>query len=138
MQNIKQPFLIEFPTNGGLELGYLSIAEEVKLFPFSVKRVFWAYYTPDSVVRGRHAHFETEMVLIAVAGTIIVTTEMHGEEPRVFKLDKPNKGIYLPKLCWHTMQYSHNAVQVVLASTIYSESDYIRSYEQFKQLSANP
>jgi hypothetical protein len=137
MQNINQPFIIKFPTNGSLELGYLTIAEELNLVPFSVKRVFWAYYTPDSVVRGRHAHFETEMVLIAVAGTIIITTEMLGEEPQVFRLDKPYMAIYLPKLCWHTMQYSHNAVQLVLASTVYTEKDYIRSYEQFKQLTPN-
>ncbi|MFN9710142.1 MAG: sugar 3,4-ketoisomerase [Bacteroidota bacterium] len=137
MQNINQPFIIEFPANGSLELGYLTIAEELKFVPFLIKRVFWAYYTPDSIVRGRHAHYETEMVLVAVAGTIIVTTEMPGHEPQVFRLDKPDKGIYLPKLCWHTMQYSHNSVQLVLASTIYTEKDYIRSYEQFKQLTPN-
>lgn len=132
-----QPFIIEFPANGSLELGYLTIAEELKFVPFLIKRVFWAYYTPDSIVRGRHAHYETEMVLVAVAGTIIVTTEMPGQEPQVFRLDKPDKGIYLPKLCWHTMQYSHNSVQLVLASTVYTEKDYIRSYEQFKQLPPN-
>jgi hypothetical protein len=124
------PHKIVFPTNGETSIGYLAICE--KHVPFEIKRVFWAYYTPDSVVRGRHAHYETEMVLIAAAGRIVVTTEMPGQSPEVFILDKPNEGIFLPKMCWHTMQYSHNAVQLVLASTTYVESDYIRSYEEFK------
>lgn len=126
-----KPYLIEFPSKGSLEIGYISIIQQHDQVPFEIKRTFWAYYTPDSVVRGRHAHHETEMVLIAVAGRIILTTEMPGEKPEVFILEKPTQGVYMPRLCWHTMQYSHNAVQMVLVSTIYNEQDYIRDYEEF-------
>lgn len=129
-----KPHIIKFLSKGVLETGYLSIAENQKQVPFEIKRVFWAYYTPDSVVRGRHAHYETEMVLIAGAGRIVVTTEMPGEKIEVFILEKPDQGIYLPKLCWHTMQYSHNAVQLVLASSFFNEADYIRDYEEFKRM----
>lgn len=132
MNNLK-PYLVEFPSNGSLGTGYLSIAESLKIIPFEIKRVFWAYYTPDSVIRGRHAHYETEMILIASAGRIVVTTEMPGNKTDLFVLEKPNHGVYLPKLCWHTMQYSHNAVQLVLASTIYDATDYIRDYSMFKE-----
>lgn len=131
----QKPYIIDFPSNGGLEVGYLAIGENFKAVPFEIKRVFWAYYTPDSILRGRHAHHDTEMILIAAGGRIIVTTEMPGLHPQVFILEKPNQGLYLPKHCWHTMQYSHNAVQLVIASTLYKESDYIRDYEQFKSLS---
>ena len=126
-----KPYLIEFPSRGSLEIGYISIVQGQDEIPFEIKRTFWAYYTPDSVVRGRHAHHNTEMVLIAVAGRIILTTEMPGEKPQVFILEKSNQGVYMPKLCWHTMQYSHNAVQLVLVSTIYEEQDYIRDYNEF-------
>jgi dTDP-4-dehydrorhamnose 3,5-epimerase-like enzyme len=125
------PFLIEFPSNGSTDIGYIAIAESMHAVNFEIKRAFWAYYTPDSVVRGRHAHHETEMILIAVAGRIVVTTEMNDGKPEVFILEKPNQGLYLPKMCWHTMQYSHNAVQLVLASTLYDEKDYIRDYQTF-------
>jgi dTDP-4-dehydrorhamnose 3,5-epimerase-like enzyme len=130
-----QPYKINFPALGSLELGYLGIAESQKQIPFEIKRVFWAYYTPDSVLRGRHAHHNTEMVLIAVSGRIVLTTEMPSAEPAVFVLDKPNLGVYMPSMCWHTMQYSHNAVQLVLASTEYNEEDYIRSYDGFLKAS---
>jgi hypothetical protein len=128
-----EPFLIEFPSNGSLEIGYLSIAENSKL-PFVPKRTFWAFHTPDSVVRGRHAHFETEMILIAVSGIITVNTEDTLGIIHTYKLESPRYGLFIPKLNWHTMIYSHNAVQLVLASTEYDESDYIRDYNEFKKL----
>lgn len=128
---MNRPSIIDFPSNGGLEIGYLSIAENNQAVPFEIKRVFWSYYTPESVVRGRHAHHDTEMILVAVTGRVIVTTEMPGEKPEIFILEKPNQGVYLPKYCWHTMQYSHNAVQLVLTSSLYQAEDYIRDYETF-------
>lgn len=124
--------IIDFGKIGISREGYLSVTESNKNIPFEVKRVFWSYYTPDSITRGRHAHHETEMILIAVAGRIIVTTEMPGQHPELTVLETPSQGLYIPKLCWHTMQYSHNAVQLVLASTLYDEADYIREYDQFK------
>lgn len=129
-----KPYLIEFPKIGNSALGYISIAEGTKSLPFELKRSFWSYYTPEEVVRGRHAHHQTEMVLVAVAGSITVNTELLTGEMDVFRLDKPHVGLYLPIYCWHTMQYSHNAVQLVLASSHYDEADYIRSYETFKNL----
>jgi dTDP-4-dehydrorhamnose 3,5-epimerase-like enzyme len=129
-----KPSIIQFPKNGSSDIGFLGIVENGTQIPFDIKRVFWAYFTPDSVVRGRHAHHDTQMILIAAAGRIVVTTEMPNEPIEVFTLEKPNEGLYIPKYCWHTMQYSHNAVQLVLASSNYLESDYIRDYEEFKKL----
>jgi hypothetical protein len=75
------------------------------------------------------------MILIAVTGKIEITTEMPEQQREMFVLENPNEGLYLPKFCWHTMKYSHNAVQVVLASSKYDESDYIRDYAEFIKLS---
>lgn len=132
--SVTRPYLITFPKLGDPGIGFISVNEGLKLVPFEVKRIFWAYYTPDSIVRGRHAHHNTEMVLIAAAGRIVVTTEMPGAKLETFILEKPDQGVFLPKYCWHTMQYSHNAVQVVLASSEYAEKDYIRDYEEFKKI----
>ena len=131
---MNNPHIIQFKRIGKTTEGYLSIGEANAHIPFEIKRNFWTYYTPEEVVRGRHAHFDTEMVLIALAGRIIVNTEMPDGSLNVFVLDKPDMGLYMPKLCWHTMQYSHNAVQLVVASSLYNETDYIRSYEDFKAL----
>ncbi len=126
------PEIITFKRNGDSSLGYISIAEENNQIPFEIKRIFWTYYTPEDVIRGKHAHYETEMVLIAAAGSITVKTELIDGSIQEFILDKPDKGLFIPKMCWHTMQYSHNAVQIVIASSLYDEKDYIRSYDNFK------
>jgi len=128
-----KPYLIEFKKLGTSEIGYISVSENKQQIPFNCERVFWTYYTPEEVVRGRHAHYKTEQVLIALAGRIIVNIEMPDGEKMIFTLDKPNIGLYVPPHCWHTMQYSHSCVQLVLASSKYDESDYIRKYEDFKK-----
>jgi oxalate decarboxylase/phosphoglucose isomerase-like protein (cupin superfamily) len=131
---MKAPYLIQFPKLGNSEIGYISVAEQQQYVPFEVKRVFWTYYTPESIVRGRHAHHLTEQVLVAVAGRITVTTELVDGTIQTLRLEDPHVGLYVPPNAWHTMQYSHSAVQLVFASSEYKESDYIRSYEDFKQL----
>ena len=123
--------LIEFPKIGRSEIGYLSIAEQANGLPFQLNRVFWTYYTPESIVRGRHAHYKNEMVLVAASGRILVNTEDKNGHIGSFVLDSPQQGVYIPPMCWHTMQYSHSSVQLVLCSMQYDEADYIRSYDDF-------
>ena len=131
---MENPFLINFPKLGAPEIGYISITEQQQQVPFEVKRIFWTYYTPESIVRGRHAHHVTEQVLIAAAGRITVTTELADGAIQTFRLEDPHVGLYVPPHAWHTMQYSHSAVQLVLASVPFDEADYIRSYDEFKQI----
>jgi hypothetical protein len=132
MKSWPKPFLIEFPGIGKSEIGYISVAENTNL-PFRVERVFWTYYTPQEIIRGRHAHHELEQILIAVAGSIRIQTESMEGVKEEFLLDKPSVGLYMPPDHWHTMQYSHSAVQLTLASFPFSEQDYIRDYEKFRK-----
>lgn len=126
------PYIINFKKIGKSSEGYLSISESNKDIPFGIKRTFWTYYTPEEVIRGRHTHYNTEMVLIAVNGTIVVNTESISGDKNSFVLDKPNVGLFLPKFSWHTMQFSHSSVLLVIASSPYNEKDYIREYEDFE------
>jgi hypothetical protein len=129
-----KPFILDFPMIGDSSIGYLSVVEFQSLLPFMPERVYWTYFTPESIVRGRHAHYKTEQVLIAVAGNILVNVETINGELLTYKLEKPNQGIYIPPMAWHTMQYSHNAVQLIIASSRFDETDYIRDYEVFSSL----
>ena len=130
---IGEPKIIQFPKIGNSSLGYISVAENITL-PFNVKRVYWTYFTPEDVQRGGHAHHDLEQILVAVAGKITVNTEMPGGLKNTFVLESPNQGVYLPKYSWHIMQYSHNAVQMCIASMVYDEKDYIRDYGDFKKI----
>lgn len=134
MSQFPNPHLIEFPKLGEPGIGYISVTEQSQLVPFAVQRIFWTYYTPESIVRGRHAHHCTEQVLIAVAGRITVTTELADGTIELFRLEDPHVGLYVPPQAWHTMQYSHSAVQLVLASVPYQEPDYIRNHDEFKRI----
>lgn len=127
----KKPFIIEFESIGNPSLGYISVGQEFEKIPFIIKRTYWTYYTPQNVMRGGHANIEKELVLVSVCGSIIVNAELTTGEKFEFKLDSPDKGLYLPKMTWHTMKYTHNAVQLVMASNYYSEDDYIRDYNSF-------
>lgn len=124
------PHIIEFPKIGSSSLGYISIAEKENL-PFTPQRIYWTYFTPEDVERGGHAHLELEQILVAVAGKIELKVEALSGEKFEFILDAPNKGVYIPKQSWRTMKYTHNAVQMCIASIAYDENDYIRDYNEF-------
>lgn len=129
----KHPHLIEFSKIGKMELGYITVAENSKL-PFEIKRVYWTYYTPDSVTRGNHAHYELQQIIFAVSGSIDFTLENTDGEKFSFRLEHPNMGLFIPRRCWREFKLSHNAVLLCLASQEYSEDDYIRDYSVFKNI----
>lgn len=128
--NLSSPFIIQFPKIGESSLGYISIAEKENL-PFVPQRIYWTYYTPEEVERGGHSHYDLQQILIAVAGKIVVTTELKNGNKQEYILDSPDKGLFIPKMCWRTMKYTHNSVQICIASISYDPTDYIRNYEDF-------
>ncbi len=129
-----EPYIIEFAKIGASGVGYISVAENLKSIPFKVERIFWTYFTPEELTRGHHAHFKTQQVLIAAAGKINIHTEMPTGEKKVFVLEKPHLGLFLPPHVWHYMEYSHTAVQMVFSDMPYDEKDYIRDYNKYKEI----
>ncbi len=130
------PRIIEFSKIGSSALVYITVGQNSEL-PFTIQRVYWTYFTPDSVIRGHHAHMQLEQIIFAVSGRIEFTLEGVNGETKTFVLDTPNHGLYIPKHYWRTIKFSHNAVLMCLASMEYVEEEYIRDYEKFKSLSSN-
>ena len=119
--------MIEFPQKGD-DRGHLVIVEGNQDIPFEIKRVFYIYGSDKDVIRGKHANYNTEFVLINVAGTSKVKVD-DGTEQKIFSLDRPHTGIFLPRMVWKYMYYfSADSVLLVLASENYDETEYIRSY----------
>lgn len=127
-----RPLLIGFSSFGDTAAGILTVAHLVRDIPFEVRRVFWTYGTPADHARGGHAHYSTEAVLVAVSGEITVATELPDGERKVFVLDSPGRGLYIPPLCWRTMSYTANAVQVAFESNDFSEEDYIHRLDDLR------
>lgn len=102
--------------------------------PFEIKRLFYIYGTQPGIIRGQHANRESEFVLINVSGTSKVKI-FDGTNEMVVNLDKPRKGIYIPKMIWKDMyDFSTDSVLLVLASTHYDAKEYIRNFDEYMDL----
>lgn len=102
--------------------------------PFSIARIFYVHDVPEGVERGGHAHHVTEQFVIAMSGRF--TLELtDGQQRRSFDLASPDRGIYIPPMIWDRLHhFTRDAVCLVLASTQYAESDYIRDWSEFLRL----
>ncbi len=118
----------------GDERGKLVVIEGAQAIPFEIKRVFYIYDSDSTVVRGQHANKESEFVLINVAGRSKVRIT-DGKEEIIVELNKPMMGVYIPKMIWKDMyDFSSDSVLLVLASTHYDGSEYIREYDRYLEL----
>ncbi len=112
--------------------GTIAVAENFNHIPFEIKRAYYIYNLGNpKAVRGKHAHKKLEQVLFCISGSCEIGLD-DGENQQGIILDKPNIGIHLGIELWHTMKkFSPNCILLVLASDVYDESDYIRSYDDF-------
>jgi dTDP-4-dehydrorhamnose 3,5-epimerase-like enzyme len=131
----EKPTILKFQSIGSSSIGYITVAEDSKQLPFEIKRVYWTYYTPQNITRGYHAHKALRQIIFAVAGEIHIKTENVLGTKETFILNEPSTGLYIPPLIWREIKFSHSAVLLCLASEEYDERDYIRDYDNFKQLS---
>ena len=115
----------------GDDRGQLVALEEAKDIPFKIKRVYYMYDTGEGVRRGFHAHKCLEQILICIHGSCKILLD-NGVEKETVVLDKPYEGLYVSNDMWREMfDFSPDAVQMVLASELYDEADYIRNYDDF-------
>jgi dTDP-4-dehydrorhamnose 3,5-epimerase-like enzyme len=116
----------------GDERGRLVVIEGGGAVPFDIKRVFYIYGSDEKVVRGQHANRVTDFCLINVSGTSKVRVVDGNENQYIISLDKPHYGVYLPHMLWKDMyDFSADSVLLVLASTHYDNSEYLRDYDAF-------
>lgn len=122
---------IDFPKIGD-DRGNLVVLEENKNIPFSIKRIYYLFDLQSDIPRGFHAHKELVQVAVCVKGHCDILMD-DGKNKETVTLDSPDKGLLIDVMQWHEMRnFSEDCVLLVLASNIYDEADYIRSYEQFQ------
>jgi len=116
------------------ERGNLSFIEKGKDIDFDFKRVYWIYDVPGGEIRGGHAFKEQEEIIVALSGSFDVVLHDGITETR-FPLNRSFMGLYVPKMVWRTMlNFSTNAVAMVLASTFYDANDYIHDFDTYLKL----
>lgn len=129
--NVFDCTMIELDKHHSDRKGNLTVVENGKTLPFDVKRVYYLYDIPGGESRGAHAHKELSQLIVAVSGAFRVTLD-DGNVKRSFILNRPYQGLYVKPGIWRDLDdFSAGAVCMVLASDIYKQEDYIRSYEEF-------
>lgn len=131
MSTLDKVEMLEFPEHGD-DRGHLVVVEGEKDIPFNIKRAFYIYGSDSDVVRGQHANKKTEFVLINVAGRSKVKVKDNNGNEKVFDLNRPRMGIYLPSMIWKDMyEFSEDSVLLCLASEHYDNEEYIRDYDDY-------
>jgi dTDP-4-dehydrorhamnose 3,5-epimerase-like enzyme len=131
MNTINDVKMLEFPQLGD-DRGHLVVVEGVKNIPFEIKRIFYIYGSDPDVIRGQHANRISEFCLINVSGTSKVKVIDRNGDSKIFNLDRPHIGIYLPTMIWKDMyDFSSDSVLLVLSNEYYDKNEYIRNYDDF-------
>lgn len=116
--------------------GNLSFAENLNQIPFEIRRAYWIYDVPGGTERGGHAYKSNEEFVIALSGSFDVVLD-NGNSVERINLSRSYYGLLIPKMIWRRMEnFSTNSLALVLSSTDYDESDYMRNYDEFKQQKA--
>ena len=114
--------------------GNLTVAEGLTDIPFEAARAYWVTDVPGGESRGGHAHRECREFIVALSGSFDVTLD-NGHTKQTFHLNHPWEGLLVDTGIWRTLDdFSSGAVCMVLASDKFSEEDYIRQYDTFKEI----
>jgi len=111
--------------------GNLSFIESENHIPFKIKRAYWIYDVPGGEQRGGHAFKEQWEFIVAMSGSFDVVLD-NGIEKTVYPMNRSYYGLVVPNKIWRHMEnFSTNSLALVIASTSFDESDYIRDYLKF-------
>jgi len=114
--------------------GNLSFVEEKNHIPFEIKRSYWIYDVPGGSKRGGHAYKNNNEFIIALSGSFDVILN-DGQKEEKFNLNRSYNGLLVPNMLWRRIEnFSTNSLALILSSTVYCENDYIRDYNEFKNL----
>lgn len=116
------------------EKGNLTVVENNQNIPFDIERVYYLYDVPGGEERGGHAHKDLYQLIIAASGAFDVEID-DGYSKKTITLNRPYQGLYIVPGIWRELKnFSSGSSCLVLASSKYDESDYLRDYLQFKEL----
>lgn len=90
---------------------------------------------PGGEVRGAHAYYTQEEIIIALSGSFdVITTKADGTKEK-FSLNRSYYGLYLPALTWRAMEnFSTNSLGLHVCSSQFNEADYIRDFGLYQKL----
>jgi hypothetical protein len=113
--------------------GNLTFVEGQHHVPFDIKRVYYLYDVPSGSERAGHAHLQLRQLIVAASGSFSIHLDDGHHKETVF-LNRSHMGLLMGPLVWRVIDnFSSGAVCLVLASMVYDEADYIRTYDDFRK-----
>lgn len=105
--------------------------------PFPIRKVLYMTDIRPDDVRGGHAHYATEEVLVCLRGACTVELDDGLGHAASVRLERRDVGLYLPPRVWRVVRdFAPGTDLLALASLEYDEGDYIRQKDAFQQLVA--
>jgi len=113
--------------------GVLCFVEGGNHIGFDIARVYYIYGVPAGGERAGHAHKTLQQLFVAVSGSFDLVLD-DGRNTRVVTLGDPSAGYYVCAGLWRVLRnFQPGSACLVLASERYSENDYIRDYQAFRE-----
>ena len=114
--------------------GNLSFFENEKQLPFNIERTYWIYDVPGGESRGSHAFKEQQEFIIALSGSFDVILN-DGQNEERFSLNRSYYGLYIPKMYWRRLEnFSTNSLALIVSDRKFDMEDYVRNFDEFKNL----
>lgn len=128
--NIKNCRTIQLPKISDSR-GNLTYIENSNHIPFDIKRIYYLYNISHNAQRGAHGHIKLQQLLIATSGSFDIILD-DAINKKTFHLNSPHVGLYISNGIWRDMlNFSSDAVCLVLASEPYDKNDYIHDHKEF-------
>lgn len=114
--------------------GILVPLENNRNLPFEIKGSFYMLGMGKNTIRGKHAHKKITEVLIAINGKCKVSlNDLIDSE--IIELNSPYIGLIVYPLTWiELFDFSPDCIILVLTDDYYDENEYVRNFEEFKEI----
>ena len=89
--------------------GNLVPIELNKDIPFEVKRIFYVFGVHDQIDRGKHSHYKTKQILIALTGKVTVVCD-DGKERQEYILNNASEALYITEMIWDEQIYYYKNI----------------------------
>jgi oxalate decarboxylase/phosphoglucose isomerase-like protein (cupin superfamily) len=114
--------------------GNLSFFESGIHIPFEIERTYWIYDVPGGEIRGSHAFKKSQEFIVALSGSFDVILN-DGINEIKYSLNRSYYGLFVPNLMWRRLEnFSTNSLALIVSSNAYDVSDYIRDFDEFKNI----
>jgi hypothetical protein len=99
--------------------------------PFLIKRIYFLHNLKNFSKRGFHSHKNLHQLILCTHGSFKIKID-DSLNQKIYSLNDSSFALYLKPGLWRELfDFAPNSICLVLASDVYSEEDYIRSYHDF-------